>query len=761
MLAPDRFQFETPNAIDAGEAPPSRPTRGLSSSSFGSSSTGRVSSEKTRSPFRKKRTEKFRIDGEDDDSDIEDGENDGLMKISNKHDQRVSQTIKIQIRNNDDDVDEAKDGSGDEDRKPQHNQLLSIEEARLYAAAVLSESSRSESFRMVNQPLNGSGSDSHRRRRRHTRGGLRTMKHRPCDKWDPLPWFGLIALFGFVFLFFLRPRSDNGVYVGLHSGIISDDTITFLSEISSVEDLLTEGTPQFLAARWISNVDQLHYEIPSSDNDAPSSHRFVQRYVLAVLFFALGGEGWHEDLEFLSNEDECAWYNTVRVADGQQYAHGVTCGGLGLHVRDIYIPSNNLVGSIPSEILHLPKLEMLSLSSNHLTGYIPDAVSSPPELRYLDLGHNALTGTLPSKFDSLTELRVLSVGGNSLFGTLPSSWISLTNMRTLSLENNAFMGKLSDVVGKLTKLEFLYVGNNLFKEGVTGKFLVDLGQLRELDLQGNAFDGDLDSNAFFVHPYLSVVDLSRNNFEGRFPENVYSNPNSPLKHLALDENVLVGTIPLEVQNLVQLTSLGLSHNQFTGTIPPSIGNLNKLEYISMGENRFSHQLIPGTLYTLENLHELSLPNTQLTGPLPSQIGLMTNIRFLDLRSNELSGIIPTQMWNLPDLSFLLLDDNHLNGNSPPIDVVSIGNLEVLSLHKNSLTGGDLDGFCSQASELHILTYDCDQFECSSDCCHACCTKSDSGKCFDDTIALVLPSAEQLNKYNKSDYGLSPNIIIGV
>eukprot|EP00957_Ditylum_brightwellii_P008697 660254-Ditylum_brightwellii.AAC.1 len=46
-----------------------------------------------------------------------------------------------------------------------------------------------------------------------------------------------------------------------------------------------------------------------------------------------------------------------------------------------------------------------------------------------------------------------------------------------------------------------------------------------------------------------------------------------------------GSIPSEMGNLSNLTSLILSFNKITGTVPPEIANLTKLELLHLHNNR--------------------------------------------------------------------------------------------------------------------------------------------------------------------------------
>ena len=66
------------------------------------------------------------------------------------------------------------------------------------------------------------------------------------------------------------------------------------------QNLWNDSTPQGKAIRWLAEEDGL--EVDPSDSEV-----IVQRYALAVIFYATGGETWIEKAHFLSNMSVCHW----------------------------------------------------------------------------------------------------------------------------------------------------------------------------------------------------------------------------------------------------------------------------------------------------------------------------------------------------------------------------------------------------------------------------------------------------------------------
>lgn len=120
-------------------------------------------------------------------------------------------------------------------------------------------------------------------------------------------------------------------------------TVEFLESqgYSTAESLQDYMSPQFRAANWISDYDILDYTIPSqntSEYDKYDVNDFVERYILALFFYATGGgDGkWEETHKFLSEENHCAWFTEMMLSETDPVAIGVTCDN-NLRVSDILL----------------------------------------------------------------------------------------------------------------------------------------------------------------------------------------------------------------------------------------------------------------------------------------------------------------------------------------------------------------------------------------------------------------------------------------
>jgi hypothetical protein len=134
------------------------------------------------------------------------------------------------------------------------------------------------------------------------------------------------------------------------------------NDISAQSDLeyarngtMTSGTAsdapdQARAAKWIADEDPLRLPLPV---DGKSTTKFVQRYVLALLYMSLGGEGWGLRMNWMSGEDACLWYSEfVNFITRETFQFGAVCDDSG-SISALNFPTLGLKGTIPSELAHL------------------------------------------------------------------------------------------------------------------------------------------------------------------------------------------------------------------------------------------------------------------------------------------------------------------------------------------------------------------------------------------------------------------------
>ena len=738
--------FESPNAIDAGEAPPTRPGRSrrggprnhqiANRNQCGVGGGIRKYPREVMKGERRFRGTKIQIGTGDTECHSSDSSN---SLVDDDDEETATLTVKMKNcqRNVSDNnvgqssrystnaaVDDDLDGSlmvefydGDEEGSvvdSNHDRLPSADEARMYATSLLTNSFHDNDSPCYGdglvRPLSSAPLNTWRRpsRRRKARNSPTLTEAKERKSWQYLCSFlvaiTVLLISAVLFIVFVTKAatkkdqsaaatsSDGNASspASLIAGMVPSPrflkTIDWLEKhnISDMAALNTAGSSQFQAAQWIADMDTEQKEVPSTApnnslriavnvsvaQQRESNERFLQRYILAVLFFEWKGPQWKHDLNFLSSSHECGWFTYEAAQDGSKYAIGVTCDDK-LLVSDIFIPNNHLQGSsIPKEISFLRHLELLSLRRNNISGPVPtqDLASLSATLRYLDISECALTGTMPADIGNFKHLKVLGLSNNQLTGTIASSIANLTSLITLDLERNNFTGHVKTTLRGLTQLEYLYLAHNELDDMLDDSFLFHLANIKGLTLNNNKFHTlvQLPESLFTSHPNMTVLDLSENYLKGTLPAMFTRGVTveSQLRFLSFSNNQLSGTLPLRIQALSNLETLDLSRNAFVGPVPVSLANLKSLKSLKLGHNTFENGPIPPALFTISKIEEISMPNAHLTGEIPSWFPLFNQLEVLDVRGNQLTGTIPSEIWEMPALKTLLLSNNKLNSTLP-------------------------------------------------------------------------------------------------
>jgi len=192
-----------------------------------------------------------------------------------------------------------------------------------------------------------------------------------------------------------------------------------LESLSEPDDLHDWTSAQGKAFQWIVNDDE---RMVNADDP-----HLVQRFALAVFFYATGGENWHSgDLHWLTGVHECFWSKKVK---------GLMMGVIECdddkNIRRIDLSENNLAGSIPTELGLLEELEGLDLQENRIGGRIPKTLGFLSSLTAIELNSNKLVGEVPSELGTLSKLNVMHLDANELTGAIPPEICHLANTSSL------------------------------------------------------------------------------------------------------------------------------------------------------------------------------------------------------------------------------------------------------------------------------------------------------------------------------------------
>jgi len=196
--------------------------------------------------------------------------------------------------------------------------------------------------------------------------------------------------------------------------------LTFITR--NVNNLYDLKSPQGKAFHWILNED-----LRALHSDAEN---LTQRYILAVLYYALSGDNWHYTSQtWLMRVHECHWKRYVKGK-----AIGVTQCNSNMHVTKIDFTDNNLQGSMPNEIGYLTNLISLDLKRNLLTGTIPESFMYLESITSIRLDENLLTGEIPTQLAKLNNLEKFRLEMNSLSGTVSSDFCSTSSLTSFKVD---------------------------------------------------------------------------------------------------------------------------------------------------------------------------------------------------------------------------------------------------------------------------------------------------------------------------------------
>lgn len=222
---------------------------------------------------------------------------------------------------------------------------------------------------------------------------------------------------------------------------------------------------------------------------------------LLALYNSTNGPGWNNNSGWGTGCNVCNW-------------HGVTCNGNG-RVIFLDLNSNNLTGTIPTDIGNVTYLEELNLGGNNITGSLPSQLTNLTFLKRLYLGHNNLSGNIPSFIGSLANLETLYLNDNSFSGNIPSQIWNLTNLQYLYLSDNQLTGTLPSAIGNLANLYDFDLQNNQLS-GTIPSQIGGMASLSDFRLFNNQFSGDLPAQLGTL-PNLGALVLNNNQFTGCFP----------------------------------------------------------------------------------------------------------------------------------------------------------------------------------------------------------------------------------------------------
>jgi hypothetical protein len=151
-------------------------------------------------------------------------------------------------------------------------------------------------------------------------------------------------------------RSDQSSLEGIVDNTVRksdiEDVLNYLvlAGVSSEISLRTLDTPQNIALAWLALDDEANMAVPDVPITEMAGYRYITRYVLAVVYYSMGGENWNFQAGFTTIQDVCSW-SDVKFDGSSFYRQGVFCDSktglifaldLGTWIRNEEIKNDDL-----------------------------------------------------------------------------------------------------------------------------------------------------------------------------------------------------------------------------------------------------------------------------------------------------------------------------------------------------------------------------------------------------------------------------------
>jgi len=448
-------------------------------------------------------------------------------------------------------------------------------------------------------------------------------------------------------------------------------------------------------------------EIPSTECEA-----------LIAFYNSTDGANWNYNDGWNATHTPCSW-------------HGVSCSEG--HVSRLSLSSNQLSGSIPTELGNLTNLTQLELQNNQLTGPIPSELGNLSNLNKLWLNNNQLCGEIPVKLKNLSQIGIawlyslnLNLNTNRLTTTDPEliKWLNdhnpswkhtQTSCSTASVQFSSttysLAGNNGQVTVTVTRAGNQAISANYEYNQTTGTLYWAEGDLADKTITITTIDDgkneepeaftitltspvsgeNLDNATIIINNLFDCTTVTEipnqecqalialydstggaNWYKWYAPSSYTASPYRPLGWIDTDN-------PCHWEGVKcsggHITALELAFTNLVGSIPPELGNLSHLKTLQLG-----------TTYDVPILAILRSIEGYCGGDVfclkASGWILYDHIQTTE---NHLSGPIPPELGNLSQLETLQLGVGNLTGPIPA-ELGNLSQLKTLELHYNPLCG---------------------------------------------------------------------------
>ena len=106
-----------------------------------------------------------------------------------------------------------------------------------------------------------------------------------------------------------------------------EEVIQYLVDqgVSPAQVFEDQDSPQLQAATWLAVEDPANLDVPSNPITSTIGYKYMFRYIMTLNYYAMGGENWYDDMNFLTGNDICEWHSDKM--DPMDHQLGVICTG--------------------------------------------------------------------------------------------------------------------------------------------------------------------------------------------------------------------------------------------------------------------------------------------------------------------------------------------------------------------------------------------------------------------------------------------------
>ncbi|TVU24894.1 hypothetical protein EJB05_27358, partial [Eragrostis curvula] len=331
-------------------------------------------------------------------------------------------------------------------------------------------------------------------------------------------------------------------------------------------------------------------------------------------------------------------------------------------------------------------------------GRVPEFLGLLKNLRYLSLSYMPFSGRVPPQLSNLSNLHYLDLSQYMYMPWVQNlhstdiSWLSNLPLRYLNLGNvNLSMAvdwaHTVNMVPSLKVLRLPYCSLTSANQSLPH---LNLTNLVELSLSGIYrfinLHNPVESCWFWNLTSLQHLELSATYLYCQIPDAVGGMTSLRVLDFSFSDGRL-DSMTTNMTNLCNLEVLDLSDSELNGSIIEILlpqCSANKLKELHFGDNNFAGVLPNWIGSRLSSLVVLELFGNQLTGHVPSEIGMLNNLLTLDISDNRLTGPVPFEVGMLNKLTDLNLAGNNLSGRITHELLDGLQSLTTIDISSNSI-----------------------------------------------------------------------------